>query len=81
MIPAGTSCPWILKETHYFLLQILFLWYLSHFERNYISFFLRFYLFIFRERGREGERKGEKHVWLPLVHPLLGTLPIPRHVP
>ena len=25
------------------------------------SFFLRFYLFIFRERGRVGERKGEKH--------------------
>ena len=24
-------------------------------------FFLRFYLFIFRERGREGERAGEKH--------------------
>ena len=23
--------------------------------------FLRFYLFIFRERGREGEREGEKH--------------------
>ena len=23
--------------------------------------FLRFYLFISRERGREGERKGEKH--------------------
>ena len=24
-------------------------------------FFLRFYLFIFRERGREGEREEEKH--------------------
>ena len=23
--------------------------------------FLRFYLFIFRERGREGVREGEKH--------------------
>ena len=23
--------------------------------------FLRFYLFIFREKGREGEREGEKH--------------------
>ena len=23
--------------------------------------FLRFYFFIFRERGREGERQGEKH--------------------
>ena len=25
------------------------------------SNFLRFYLFIFRKRGREGEREGEKH--------------------
>ena len=24
-------------------------------------FFLRFYFFIFRERGREGEREGEEH--------------------
>ena len=39
-------------------------------------FFLRFYLFIFREWGREGEREGEKHhVWLPLEQPLLGTRP------
>ena len=26
-----------------------------------ISFFKRFYLFIFRERGRKGEREEEKH--------------------
>ena len=26
-----------------------------------VYYFLRFYLFIFRQRGREGERKGEKH--------------------
>ena len=25
------------------------------------SFLKRFYLFIFRERGREGDREGEKH--------------------
>ena len=32
-------------------------------------------LFIFRERGREGEREGEKHhVWLPLMHPLTRDL-------
>ena len=31
--------------------------------------------FIFRERGREGEREGNVHVWLPLKHPLLGTWP------
>ena len=28
---------------------------------NVIYIFLRFYLFIFRERGRERERVGEKH--------------------
>ena len=26
-----------------------------------LVFFFRFYLFIFRQRGREGEREGEKH--------------------
>ena len=31
-------------------------------ERDKLSFFKkRFYLLIFRERGREGEREGEKH--------------------
>ena len=39
-------------------------------------FFLRFYLFIFREGGgREKERERNINVWLPLVHPLLGTWP------
>ena len=38
--------------------------------------FKRFYLFIFRERGREGERQGEKQQCvLPLEHPLVGTWP------
>ena len=30
------------------------------FTNFFILFFKRFYLFIFRERGREGEREGEK---------------------
>ena len=40
-------------------------------------FFLKKYLFIFRERRREGEREGEKHqcVVASLVRPLLGTWP------
>ena len=46
-----------------FLLRVLF-----------ISF-LRFYLFIFRERGREGKRERNINVWLPLAHPILGTWP------
>ena len=40
----------------------------------YVSF-IRFYLFIFRERGREGEREGNISMWLPDVYPLLGTWP------
>ena len=33
----------------------------SLFHRSLQKFFLRFYLFMFRERGRKGEREGEKH--------------------
>ena len=31
-------------------------------------FFKRFYLFIFRERGREGEREGENHQCVVASH-------------
>ena len=34
-----------------------------------------FYLFIFRKRGREGERERNINVWLPLTCPELGTQP------
>ena len=38
-------------------------------------FFLRFYLFIFRERGRGKEREGEKHRCVLASHvPLNGDL-------
>ena len=43
--------------------------------RRSLSVFKRFYLFIFRERGRDGEREGEKHQYGCLSQPLLGTLP------
>ena len=43
-------------------------------------FFLRS-LFIFRERGREGERERNINVWLPLAHPYWGPGLQPRHVP
>ena len=33
-----------------------------------ILFFLRFYLFIFRERRREGEREGENHQCVVASH-------------
>ena len=31
-------------------------------------FFKRFYLFIFRERGKEGEKEGEKHQYVVVSH-------------
>ena len=33
------------------------------------------FIYIFRERGREGEREGNINVWLLLSRPLLGTWP------
>ena len=35
----------------------------------------RFYLFNFRDSGREGERERNINVWVPLEHPVLGTWP------
>ena len=44
--------------------------------------FLRFYLFIFRERGRrEEERERNIDVWLSLSCPQPGTQHVARHVP
>ena len=38
--------------------------------------YFRFHLFIFRERGREGEeRERNINAWLPLTDPILGTWP------
>ena len=41
----------------------------------FLYFLKRFYLFIFRERGREGERERNISVWLPLMRPLLENWP------
>ena len=42
----------------------------------WIFYFLRFYLFICRERGKEGQREGEKHQSVGAFHTLLlGTSP------
>ena len=50
-----------------------------------IYFYLKniFYVFIFRERGREGEREGEKHqcVFASPTAPNQGPGPQPRQVP
>ena len=42
--------------------------YLSFFSKKGYDFFLGFYLFIFRERGMEGEREGEKHQYVVASH-------------
>ena len=34
------------------------------YEVAYNKFFYDFIFFIFRERGREGEKEGEKHQWV-----------------
>ena len=61
---------------HFFLMevsfcncQVLYLW-------GRQNLFLRFYLFIFRERGREGKRGRQTYIYqLPLTRPLLATWP------
>ena len=37
---------------------------------SFLSFFKRFYLFIFREKGRKVEREGEKHQCVVASHML-----------
>ena len=51
--------------------------YLNDYKNKFFFPKKRFYIFIFIQREREGEREGEKHhnVWLPLTCPLLGTWP------
>ena len=36
-------------------------------------FLIRDFIYLFRERGREGERERNIDVWLPLMCPQLGT--------
>ena len=46
-------------------------------------FFLKDFIYLFLERGegREKERERNISVWLPLVHPLLGTCPATQACP
>ena len=55
---------------HIFNFEELFL-----FTEYLFLFFKRFYLFIFRQRGREGQIEGNISGWLPLECPILGTWP------
>ena len=50
--------------------------------KHYLNSLKRFYLFIFRERGMEGERGRETSMCGCLSHaPYWGPDPQPRHVP
>ena len=58
---------WVKSRDHLPLLY--FAWNLESVNALFQSdIFLRFYLFIFRERGREGEREGEKHQCVVASH-------------
>ena len=45
------------------------------FKQIYFILFFKDFIYLFLERGREGEREGNINVWLPLTCPLLGTWP------
>ena len=51
-----------------YLIYILLSAYLSILGFYIILLFRRFYFFIFRERGRKGERKGKKHQCVAASH-------------
>ena len=48
-------------------------------KKKKITHFLKAFMYLFLERRREGEeRERNLNVWLPLVHPLLGTWSITK---
>ena len=72
---SGSFCyfiPTVVKEEFlHTVLRIIFF-----FFKNKFFFFKKwFYVFVFTERGREGDEKRNINVWLPLTRPLLGTWP------
>ena len=51
-------------------------------QTHNLSFCFKEFIYLFLERGREGEReKRNINVWLLLAHPLLGTRPGPQPRP
>ena len=62
----------IRNKKYHFLIMILF--FKVNFAIFACSFFLRFYLFIFRKRGKGSKRERNINVWLTLAYPLLGNV-------
>ena len=75
----GLLCPWyvVIIPTYnvhpYFLLKIC--------KKVHIIYSKIWYLFIFREKGKEGDRKGEKYQLVASHTPHQGLGPQCRHVP
>ena len=66
--PRGTLSPKLQYRLHHLVFFILF--------KEVLFIYLFIYLSIYRQRGREGrQRERNIHVWLPLMHPLLGSGP------
>ena len=67
----ATKCIYVLSVwTHGFL------FYLMGYNPLLSLIFFKDFIYLFSERRREGERKGQKQsVWLPLQHPILETCP------
>ena len=49
--------------------------------QSILNMYLFYFLSIFRERGREGEREGEKQQFVVASHTPLTRDPQPRQVP
>ena len=65
--------PFFLPSFCYFFSYHPANWYRWSSLEKIIFYFLRFYLFIFREWGMKEEEERNINVWLPLACPLLGT--------
>ena len=51
------------------------------FDSWFLGFFFKYVIYLLLERREGREKEGSISVWLPLMRPLLGPGPQPRHVP
>ena len=85
--PAASVClsyrmnNWKLFECHFFLKIFVCHIRLKFGDTIKVHIYIRFYLFIFREMGREGEREEEKHRCVVASHPTGDLALIPGMCP